>query len=310
MARLIFVHGMNNQGNKAEDIKRVWGGALNQTLQSNGLPQIAEEKIIAAEYGDLLHDMASDRSNDTDEQELEKFADLLNNEFALYEDDQSGEPSYLVGEVDELVLNEGFRADEGRDGERAGDRGLGKRLGHTRISITAAHLVNDIFPGASRLVLSSFMKQTGAYLNHKDVFEDINQTVKQQVFEDGDDELVIVSHSLGTAVAYYLLCQGLGKGRVKALYTIGSPLGIDFFLRGLEGRGANLSYPEELPKWYNCWDKRDFVSLNKAVDDSTIGFSGATNINTFNTSKQDRHAIVSYLRHEFLARMIYSDFKS
>lgn len=306
MTKLIFVHGINNQGKNSTQIKDEWSDALNSTLKSNGLSEVPQDNIEAAYYGDLLHEMSRDRSGDSDQEELEKFADTLNNDFVLYENDDTGELSYLVSQSDEFILS---GADQKlADGERDIFRGdLGKRAGHTKIAISTAHLINGLFPGLSPAILRLLMKQAGSYLKYKDIYDKVNNKVEEQIFKGMDQDSIIVSHSLGTIVSYNLLRAGLGQGNVRALYTIGSPLGIDFILDELKSMSGELAFPQGLPKWYNCWDQADFVAFNKPIDQSTLGVAGITNINTFDTSKKDKHAIDSYLRHEFLARLIYSD---
>jgi pimeloyl-ACP methyl ester carboxylesterase len=87
----------------------------------------------------------------------------------------------------------------------------------------------------------------------------------------GEDTRVVVAHSLGSVVAYEALCARPGHG-VRALVTIGSPLGIpNVILHRLEpaplvelGGAVRAVWPggPDL-MWTNITDDGDVVALAK-----------------------------------------------
>jgi hypothetical protein len=74
-----------------------------------------------------------------------------------------------------------------------------------------------------------------------------------------DVPTVVVSHSLGTVVAYSLLRRDGAASRwvVPLFVTLGSPLAVTAIRDGL----APTDYPQCVGRWFNAMDDRDVVSL-------------------------------------------------
>ena len=60
MTRIIFIHGMNNEGKSAEIIQQSWGDALNEGLRLAGRDPTQIEVQNCAYYGDELHKQTED----------------------------------------------------------------------------------------------------------------------------------------------------------------------------------------------------------------------------------------------------------
>ncbi|MFI9366843.1 hypothetical protein ACIG5E_38270 [Kitasatospora sp. NPDC053057] len=111
------------------------------------------------------------------------------------------------------------------------------------------------------------LKQVSGYLLDDDVRERVRGQVAAAI---GADTRVVVTHSLGTVVAYEALCALPGHP-VRALVTLGSPLGIrnlvfDRLRPSPTGSGKAMRrlWPggDELA-WTNLADAGDMVALVK-----------------------------------------------
>ena len=93
----------------------------------------------------------------------------------------------------------------------------------------------------------------------------------RKTLEAGDD-VMIISHSLGTIVAYDVLSEfshpdaggELIPGSVSHLVTLGSPLGVRFVQRRLRNW---RTYPSNITAWDNVTAKDDYVALDTRVGD-------------------------------------------
>ncbi|MET7633417.1 hypothetical protein ACWCW2_39280 [Streptomyces sp. NPDC001773] len=123
------------------------------------------------------------------------------------------------------------------------------------------------FAGIALRAMVLDLKQVHRYLVDTDVRERARGRVLEAI---GDDTRVVVAHSLGSVVAYEALCARPGHG-VRALITIGSPLGIpNLILHRLEPPPFGLGgvVRAEWPggpdlTWTNVADDGDVVALVK-----------------------------------------------
>ncbi|MEV6539802.1 hypothetical protein [Streptomyces sp. NPDC051665] len=113
----------------------------------------------------------------------------------------------------------------------------------------------------TRHALFGELSQLRAYL-----YGDMREPVLDRVRELIDrDTRVVVGHSLGSIVAYEALCALPGH-EVRALVTLGSPLGIRHLVfarlrpEPREGRGA---WPGDEVRWTNICDRHDVVALEE-----------------------------------------------
>ena len=95
---------------------------------------------------------------------------------------------------------------------------------------------------------------------------------------DGDD-IMLVSHSLGTMISYDVLWKFSYYGEYKALrekgnklntlVTLGSPLGDKTVMKNLKGSGASGSrrYPTLIHNWENFAAEDDYISYDETLTD-------------------------------------------
>jgi len=123
------------------------------------------------------------------------------------------------------------------------------------------------FAGLAERVMLSDLQQVSRYMTEPDVREAVQDRVAAQV---GDDTKVVVGHSLGSVVAYEALCAH-PQWPVRALVTLGSPLGIrnlifDRLVPAPAVRdqgGPRGAWPGGARSWVNVADAGDVVALVK-----------------------------------------------
>jgi hypothetical protein len=121
------------------------------------------------------------------------------------------------------------------------------------------------FSGVQERVLLGDLAQVRRYL----LEPELRRAIRQRLVDVVDESTtVIVAHSLGSVVAYETLCEHPGWN-VRALVTLGSPLGIrNLIFDRLEpapsGRNDPLGqWPGRVAKWTNVADEKDIVALVK-----------------------------------------------
>ena len=104
---------------------------------------------------------------------------------------------------------------------------------------------------------------------------------------------MVVSHSLGTVVAYNLLKrEGQQNGWVIPLFvTLGSPLGVTAIRKAL----APNRHPESVSKWFNAMDDRDVVALHPLDASIFPTRPEIENKTDVDNRTPDRHGIEGYL---------------
>jgi hypothetical protein len=81
---------------------------------------------------------------------------------------------------------------------------------------------------------------------------------KLNFMRDKVDELVVISHSMGTMIAYDCLRNRPDCPKVKTLFTLGSPLGISEVQNELKAGRDTVDFPTAtLDEWINVYDPAD-----------------------------------------------------
>lgn len=124
----------------------------------------------------------------------------------------------------------------------------------------------------------------------------------------GHSEAVIVSHSLGTVVAYNTLLGRTGafpNVRVPLFVTLGSPLGMNT----VKSRLRPHTFPPQVGAWYNAMDEDDFVALhplNKKHFNTGHTIENHTKVDNWT---DNQHSIGGYLDDPQVAKRIYDAVK-
>ena len=190
------------------------------------------------------------------------------------------------------------------------------------------HLIGDSYPWLSRLVASPALNVTlgdvRRYLgNHDGVADRIRQSLIDQLTEawDAGDRILLISHSLGSVIAYdslWQLSREAGHaGRVELFLTMGSPLATRFIRKGL--LGANLTgaerFPSNIDHWVNLAARGEMVALHRRVKpffSAMLTHGAAQSIDDipdiYNHFRRDGqlnvHKSYGYLNHPIVAGLI------
>mgnify|MGYP000191606912 CR=1 FL=1 len=239
--RLIFIHGINNHTRTKEQVEQLWANSLRTALGTRADAWWGDVEISTAYYAGKLH-------------EEDQSWPLLKNPFGTRMSAGSPDEDYADTDVAALYLefqkvlnipNEQVAAEL-----EPGDQMAGMRQAagvHKKWIAAIARSLEKVIPGAGNGLARVALSQAATYLNKNGVFDEINQLVFDQVFADHKEgtKTVVVSHSLGTVVAYVLLRRMQPHPDFPLFVTLGSPLGIEIVRNRI---GNPLINPPPAPK--------------------------------------------------------------
>jgi hypothetical protein len=288
--RLIFVHGIAQQGKDPYQLKQLWSEVLQDNLQLAGAALPANVEIGFPFYGDVLFHLTAQLAQPQplggkmkgSAQSLpipSSWADADRLELAL-----------------ELASNAGVSRQqiEARLPPQVREKGpLQWEWVHAVLSVLdQSVLLGDI-------TLQQATAEVHAYLNNPAVSKAVDAILGAAFV--GDGPYVIVAHSLGTVVTYRVLTALAGTVEVRALITLGSPLGLNAIRRKLP---TPLAMPRRVAKWQNAYDDRDVVALLPLdqtrwdIQPSIENFNGVSN------GTDNAHGISGYLNDRRVGRWV------
>jgi hypothetical protein len=258
--RVVFIHGINQQGKNSALIRESWLEALGQPAC------LARCAVEAPFYGDVLACLTDGRSG------IEAVPQGV--------PESREERDFTLGALEQIVRSYGL-ADEVIDEEQAVAQGVydDRRL------LAILRVLERISPLRGRLVLM-LVRQAYAYLNRLDVSDAVDAIVTPVLTEG---PCIVVGHSLGSVVAFKLL-RGIAQ-QSPLLLTVGSPLGL---LAVQSALGRPRSVPRGVSRWFNGLDPDDAVTLGKPLTKETFA-AGIVNKVTIDNGDEP-HAITGYLR--------------
>ena len=242
MARIVCVHGVGKQLLGERSLLGDWWPALADGLMRAGADLVSADDVVMAFYGDLFRPQGE----------------------LLAVDD----PFYSAAEVEPgleqaLLLAWWHEA-------AAVDEGVAPPDGDTLVRVPGSVQAglrqlsrSKFFAGVALRALVFDLKQVSRYLQERDLRCAARARVSALI---GPETQVVVGHSLGSVVAYEALCAMPGH-RVRALVTLGSPLGIGnlvFDRLDPAPRDGQGQWPgSEGLVWTNVADGGDVVALEK-----------------------------------------------
>lgn len=151
-----------------------------------------------------------------------------------------------------------------------------------------------------------FSARPGATVRVRDELR--SRFVKAVEKAKADGPVVVLSHSMGTIIAYDCLKNDPSCPQVDALVTAGSPLGLDEVQDFFPGYRAEDAFPSEKLKgpWLNVYDPLDVVAAldPKLANDFRKGGEAVIDDLLVTNSGTWRHSISKYLRQaEFRRRL-------
>ena len=275
MTRILFVHGRSQQGKSSEQLRSEWTPALERGLNSIGKSIPSSVEFDFPFYGDTLIQIAEGMDLPLDEEIKSKGGDID----AEYRDFRHTtlEQIRLNAKISDAMIDEGF------DNETTDKGPQNWEWVHRVIRAIDKHV-----PELRDHVLDEYLRDTFVYLSNPAVRKKINQIVEDSI---SDEDTIVVSHSLGTVVAFDVLVKTPKNISSPIFITLGSPLGI----KGIRSRMEPIENPAKSQHWYNAFDERDVVSLNPLNDKYFKVSPPIENNSKVKNHTANRHSIGGYL---------------
>lgn len=282
--RLIFIHGMRQEGKVPAELRQFWEDALTGAWRKAGLapPRYTVEMPF---YGD----------------ELNRLTEEVRGGATAVVARGAGGPGEF-GPVETALLREMAGA------QGVSDADIQRELGTEIVArgpanwewVQAIARVIEHRVPPFRNVGLRFVRQVDAYLTRDHIRQAVDDIVRPAL--EGDAR-VVVSHSLGTIVTYALLRELGQKAHVPLLLTLGSPLGINAVKDRI--KPPKLQVPDGVNRWLNGTDERDYVALYARLGGAAFA-DGIEDIADIHNRQEDAHYIGDYLAHPVVAKRIHA----
>jgi hypothetical protein len=136
------------------------------------------------------------------------------------------------------------------------------RLAHTRTQedFPARGMTAAGFLGIDA-ALADTIKEVAGYLFDANATTQVRERLIRALDQAAHDfdEIVLVSHSLGTIVSFDVLKQFAHRYKIAQWYTLGSPIGKLIKLGVRDGAPGEIATPQ-VARWHNVYDTNDFVA--------------------------------------------------
>ena len=293
--QLVLVHGRSQEHKDSKALKVEWLDALAEGLAKSNLQlPIADNDVRFPFYGDALYDLTNGKSADTAAEIVVRGTDA-----------DADEQRFTRSVLEEIRQHAGISdaqlaAAAGEDVVRRGPQNWEWFQG-------ILQAIDRYVPHGSGTSIALFTRDVYQYLKNSAIRQLIEDGVSQAIAPGV--ETVVVSHSLGTVVAYNLLRREghLRNWKVSLFVTVGSPLAITEIRKTLKGF-APTRCPECAAAWFNAMDERDVVALYPL---STARFPldplnpAILNKTDVRNRTRNRHGIAGYLDDQEVAKRIY-----
>lgn len=290
MRQLIFVHGRSQENRDSVALKAEWVDAWKRGLAKSGLTNpLPDADIRFPYYGDTLVQMLAGLSAD-------QAADIVVRGPA-----PGGEAEQMMREmIQEIATTQGISEEDVRQllSQDIIERGP-LNWGWVQGILEA---LDGIGPVSKKLVALT-TADVSHYLTNTPARSEIDRGVCSAATPG--TEAVVVSHSLGTVVAYSCLMGKSGSAwpnvRVPLFVTLGSPLAVT----AVKSRLRPHAFPAAVGHWLNAMDEDDVVSLHPLTPKHFNTGRTIENDTTIDNWTDNQHGIGGYLDDEDTARRIF-----
>ena len=293
--KIVFVHGRSQENKIQAALQDEWLQAAIRGVATAGLaslPELATASVSLPYYGDLLIDL-------TEKAGQEAFKTLMDRGAAAAAP-PAAEQEFTQQIVLEMAKAKGISAEQ-ISAESGG--GVVERDIQNWPAVLAALRLLDRLPKVGQSSIELFTRDVWYYLTRKGLRLQIDAVVDAAIPKN--EPCVVVAHSLGTIVAYNLLMNRNKRSNIKALITIGSPLGIEAIWSRLPSDSPPRKAPEGVGSWFNARDAQDTVALYELSADVYRGNPVVTNYSGVKNSSDNQHGIVQYLEDGSIAKAIH-----
>ncbi|MGW2287021.1 hypothetical protein [Streptomyces phaeochromogenes] len=315
--QLLFVHGVGGLRHTDTD-RRMWlenlaAGARDAKMADaiSGLTRGWLADVTFANYSDLFNRRGAqgDAIGELDEDELAFLAELLD---SMLEELAEQFPRESSPQDARVIRDARFQlgaATKGHQTQGAGD--IGRRLVGVTTTMLRLPGVRQAAQWSSGQAFLFQLAQVGRYLDRRGRKAELGVAVRARMLDGLDPErpLVVVSHSLGTAVAYEALHDYTGA--VPLWVTLGSPLALGaVVLDRLVPSPACC--PRSVASWRNFWDRDDVVVGRPHLADWILPSESGVKAVTERVDSRGlwTHTATKYLRHGSVAGPVIEALRS
>jgi alpha-beta hydrolase superfamily lysophospholipase len=288
--RLVLVHGRAQQGLNAETLESEWLDALKRGAGPLGLSMPSGIDVAFPFYGDVLDNFT--RQFDIPlTSDMQARGNPVDDEFLVFQAEFAESIRQRAGITDAQV-----DAEYGSDPSQRGPL-------NWRWVQAILRAIDRNSAGMSQKTLEAFTRDVFLYTTRASVRDEINRIVASKLTEQ---PTVIVSHSLGTVVAYNVLTTDRRSLHIPLLVTVGSPLAV----RAVRDQFLPLRSPSSVASWYNAFDTRDVVALYPLDANNFPVRPAVVNNPTVKNYTENRHGIAGYLDDPDVARQILTTLRA
>lgn len=289
MRQLIFIHGRAQEDKNAKTLKKEWIAAWEKGLMKSGLSNpLPDSQIRFPYYGDTLRDLVAGMT-----------AAQAARVIVMGPAPGGPEEDFARAMIEQLAKKAGvskaqIRAELSAEVIEKGPANWGWVQGILRA-------VDKVKPLSGKLV-SLITKDVYKYLHQTNVSTPIDTGVRGAPI--AGNEAVVVSHSLGTVVAYNVLMErgGILFGcKVPLFVTLGSPLAVTV----IENKLRPHTFPKNVGAWYNAMDPNDVVSLYPLTPKHFNVGKPIENHTKVKNWTDNQHSIDGYLDDQEVAKKIH-----
>lgn len=288
MKRLIFIHGRSQQNLDPTGLKKEWRDALDTGLTSIGVSLPDCESICFPYYGDALHQLDEGSPQSSVAPVIIRSATT---------ETVPPEEQRLLGEILIAAASRPEIAEQ-LTSEGLHPSAINRDVQNWPVVLRLAQALAHI-PGIDVDTIALATHDVYIYLSQPEITSFIDRGVESAFKPDLDT--VVVSHSLGTIVAYHILRGFDCRYRITHLITLGSPLGIPTVQRML----GRFTRPLCVANWSNARDPKDIVALYPLTP-PTFNLANVTEKSDVANFTPNHHSIPGYLQDETAARWIYN----
>jgi hypothetical protein len=289
MRQLVLIHGRAQEKKDAAGIKKEWIAAWQKGLKKSNLSNpLADTDIHFPYYGDTLAQMVAGKTAAQAAAVIIKGAPP-----------PPAEEQIMREMIEEIAEQKGISEAQVRAQLGAEAVAMGPQNWKWVQAILEVLDRNE--PVSTRMV-ALITKDVAKYLSDSTIRNHINDGVLKGV--KPGQEAVVVSHSLGTVVAYNVLMSrptAFPNIKVPLFVTLGSPLGIT----AIKTRLKPHTFPKPVNKWYNALDPDDVVSLYPLTPAHFATGGAIENNDKVNNRTDNQHSIGGYLDDKNVAKKIF-----
>lgn len=267
---IINIHGRSNKPDKGT-LRKWWKSSIEEGLEHSTTSNLGSTGFKMAYYADIYYDVIGPVPN---EQNDEPYRKAKKGDIKPYE-------SRIIDRI----------------------RSIAGNWMDAPMDWLEEH--SYLFSALGRSVSKKLLKDLGEYYSDSTTRNKVNNILKALLSEHQHDEIVLISHSMGTIIAYDVLRE-LGRSKdypgfvLEHFITMGCPLGLTVVKGNLLDSHGKLRTPSCVRgSWFNFSDPQDFVCLDSHLaDDFSRNSFGVKvkDVMVCNDYPNNEHKSYGYLR--------------